>query len=619
MDALKGYASEGTEEHWPSLSSSSSNSEGDDAYIRPATGTPNHVLSDAECRARTIEWSSLIQPSQPRCRVDPTPPIPQRSKKRTRFLPNPAGSPEAVIPQSEHVDQRTLPPRENHSSASAPHNSEPTPVHHSERLFTRSVRADIPPGAAPQAPFFQPHALPPAALGPPGTVPYTVNNYYFYGGMHNTHFAGFNAIPSTPFVVNQPSNRIFRAPSHPASESSNVLNTAATTPTTAQATLHTTPIQQILDAQSLRRPQDNAHRTGPSQSVAAQNTDENTRSGDFNATNSIAPPSSQTDWDPFPNGNFERDFTWDEFARTGELMVHWACEPVGAPKKGKGSALAERWQDGRRTRRKCHGIIECNGCKRLVRPQTRLAQVTKQASQRCKCGNTLTHKRCGVVSELWKYKHGVHYINGGYHNHERPARTLHVTTDEQEQFTSLVSEHPDVKPLALLVGIPTLHGPGRSASNISSVYLNKDRIRADRRMLKAARPQGGDAFIQQFQQFEEENPQHVLLSQIGAQTVISIQTPFMREQLINIDVDEPINGLVTDAAHDFWLNKNALLIISSTYCFELQCWVPGLVSYSNGASAEHYELHFFALMKGLASEAKERNYLVNDDLFRTVC
>jgi hypothetical protein len=93
----------------------------------------------------------------------------------------------------------------------------------------------------------------------------------------------------------------------------------------------------------------------------------------------------------------------------------------------------------------------------------------------------------------------------------------------------------------------------------------------------------------------------------------------MRSQLVKDDIlDGPVNGMVSDAAHGWWKNRKALLMISSTYCPVLHCWVPGVVSYTNGASRNHFAAHFLALLQSIALEAERRGISVTDDLFKNV-
>lgn len=125
--------------------------------------------------------------------------------------------------------------------------------------------------------------------------------------------------------------------------------------------------------------------------------------------------------------------------------------------------------------------------------------------------------------------------------------------------------------------------------------------------------------IAQFAAFDNEHPGFKIFSTIGEVTVISLQSPLMRKQLLKDKALGENNGMVNDAAHGWWKDRNALLIITSTYCPELFCWVPGVFSYSNGASAEHYKYHFRAVFKSISQEAKERSIPISDSLFAGVC
>ncbi|TFK35257.1 hypothetical protein BDQ12DRAFT_668748 [Crucibulum laeve] len=109
-----------------------------------------------------------------------------------------------------------------------------------------------------------------------------------------------------------------------------------------------------------------------------------------------------------------------------------------------------------------------------------------------------------------------------------------------------------------------------------------------------------------FAKFSAEHKGFVIHSKLDEVTVISLQTPFMRSQLIkDYILDEPVNGLVSDAAHGWWRD-------------ELLCWVPGVFSYSNGASAEHYKYHFLAVFYSMASEASDRQFEIFDRMFAGV-
>ena len=112
----------------------------------------------------------------------------------------------------------------------------------------------------------------------------------------------------------------------------------------------------------------------------------------------------------------------------------------------------------------------------------------------------------------------------------------------------------------------------------------------------------------------------VIYSQLGPITVICLQTAFMASQLVKGDLicTGPVNGFVNDAAHGWWRERNSLLVVTSVYCPELMCWVPGLFSYTNGASAEHHKIHFLALRQGIAHEAETQALEIIDRFFAGV-
>ncbi|KAJ6484866.1 hypothetical protein C8R45DRAFT_1147891, partial [Mycena sanguinolenta] len=328
------------------------------------------------------------------------------------------------------------------------------------------------------------------------------------------------------------------------------------------------------------------------------------------------------EWDGWPDGNFTSTFPLDFVEAHDNLRIHWACEILGGTTGG--SVHSETWKDGKITRRKCQGIIECTSstCNILVRPQTRTAGIHKQLSKACSCGGALIHHPCGVVSTLHTYKHGVRYDNGGDHLHARPTVRLHMSKKENNEFSKIVEHNPTAGPLKLLVGPPGINGPGASVANITPLLSNAERIRYERRkILKGTRRQ--ENFTKEFEKFQAQHPDFIREAQFGEVTVIVMQTPFMASKLIKVVTgEEAINGIVSDAAHRFWLEKNGLLIVSSTFTLncntDLKCWVPGIMSYANGGTAEHYRIHFYHLFLGMASECDRRQIEVTDDMFANV-
>lgn len=259
-------------------------------------------------------------------------------------------------------------------------------------------------------------------------------------------------------------------------------------------------------------------------------------------------------------------------------------------------------------------------CHRVTRPKVDAARLDAQKHEACECQANLVYQACGVRSVRWNWRGGTHYQHEGIHHHARPP-PIHATIEEAERFATLVKQNPKSGPLELLVGAPTFQGPGKSVADISDIYINAERVSKERLKIKQG-PDGlasGDAFIAAFAEFDLNHPAFLVSEVFGAVTVISFQTPLMVSQLIHDTIlDQPVNGLVNDAAHGWWKEQNSLLMITSAYSPELRCWVPGLFSYTNGATANHYMHHFTTLMETMALEAERRGIGVDDRLFAGV-
>ncbi|KAJ7771904.1 hypothetical protein B0H14DRAFT_2402183, partial [Mycena olivaceomarginata] len=302
------------------------------------------------------------------------------------------------------------------------------------------------------------------------------------------------------------------------------------------------------------------------------------------------------EWDGWPDGDFfSALFSMSFVEKHDNLHVHWATQILGGR---AGDTDAAVWKDGKLTRRQCQGIIQCESvdCSVVTCPQTRKAGVENQLSKLCICGSRLVHLACKVRSTLHTFSGGVYYQNGGTHNHPRP--------------------------LKLVVGRPTASGPAQSVTKISPLLVNADRVKYERqKVLRGSGGHGGDHFLSEFAKIEASNPNFIRSSQFGLVSVIVMQTPFLASRLIKaVSIDtEAVNGIVSDAAHGFWADRNSILIISSTYePVYLQCWVPGLISYSNGGTAEHYRIHFFQLFLSMAEESRQRAIELIDDMLANV-
>ncbi|KAI0737390.1 hypothetical protein C8Q80DRAFT_1125393 [Daedaleopsis nitida] len=157
-----------------------------------------------------------------------------------------------------------------------------------------------------------------------------------------------------------------------------------------------------------------------------------------------------------------------------------------------------------------------------------------------------------------------------------------------------------------------------SATDISPVFHNKDRISHEVkkvRMKDAARNGASDFNIKTFSEFCNDYPGLIIHSVMREVVVISMQQPLMLSELVKetCNTSEPVNGVVSDAAHGFWKQRNCLLIISSAYSSTLRCWVPGVLSCANGATTEHYRHHFLALFQSIARERRNRSWDTSRD------
>ena len=321
-------------------------------------------------------------------------------------------------------------------------------------------------------------------------------------------------------------------------------------------------------------------------------------------------------WDGWPDGDFEQDFTHNEVEAIGGLTVHWTCEASGGM---TGSEDAETWQEGRKLLRRCRGIIACNNeCGLIIRSKVKKRDIDRQLSKDCECGGKLTRKLCGATHTLSTFKHGVHFVHKGTHNHSRPTHILHLTKDQRHEFEAIVQQSPASGPAQLLVGSRSLGGPGRPVSDISSVLVNKDRVGYE---LKKIRERGKPGYgvdglsVSEFAEFDKTNPGFVVSCTLGEVSVISMQQPLMLAELVKETriESEAVNGIVSDAAHGFWKQRNCLLVISSAYSPRLKSWIPGILSFTNGATSAHYRQHFLALFKSISRERERRNWDTSSD------
>lgn len=336
--------------------------------------------------------------------------------------------------------------------------------------------------------------------------------------------------------------------------------------------------------------------------------------------------SAGAQWDPWPDGDFTQELTSSEFQQTLQCMVHWSYETSGS---SRGSEYSETVDKGRKSFRRCNGIIRCDNpdCSRILRPFAKTAGREKQLACSCECksGARLQHFTCQARWIITTMAHGRrHFEHRGHHSHSRLTHQLHLSGQERAEFEALVLANPTAGPLELCVGPRNLKGTGKSAADIALPLLNKDRIKVERNQIRRGSKgdlKSLDASLVEFEEFCAEEDFVIQHPTIGPVSVISMQTAAMRSELIKdapIE-DDAVNGIVTDAAHGFWQESKMLLLISSSYSSVLQMWMPVLISYMNGASADHYHHHFLALFRSIRDRANACGVKLTDSLFRNVC
>ncbi|THU80591.1 hypothetical protein K435DRAFT_636133, partial [Dendrothele bispora CBS 962.96] len=77
-------------------------------------------------------------------------------------------------------------------------------------------------------------------------------------------------------------------------------------------------------------------------------------------------------------------------------------------------------------------------------------------------------------------------------------------------------------------------------------------------------------------------------------------------------------GLLTDGAHKFWSAPNSILIITSAFSPITNMWVPGMFSFADGATTNHYKYHFVAVFQSLAQAALTKGIKITDEMFAIV-
>jgi hypothetical protein len=286
----------------------------------------------------------------------------------------------------------------------------------------------------------------------------------------------------------------------------------------------------------------------------------------------------------------------------------------------------------------CQGVIRCsNDCGQISRPKIDPRAQSQQLSDPCAgCQADLTHDLCGSVSWLLVYgqkgddltTRKYLYINGPLHNHARFAHVPRTVALEEKKWKKSSRYHTlNTTPSQAMVGKETANGYIGAAPDCGQKFQSQAYVGHRLHKDKEKSGKGKNTGFGHFKWLRNWKSQHatVLCRDYTGEgvTVISVQTSWMREQAIPRQAvaseNNPVAGLLSDAAHKFFADSSAHLIVTSTFSPLIQKWVPVLFSYADGATATHYKLHFTTLIEGIALLASERELPVTDDLFLMVC
>ncbi|KZV89850.1 hypothetical protein EXIGLDRAFT_136981 [Exidia glandulosa HHB12029] len=361
------------------------------------------------------------------------------------------------------------------------------------------------------------------------------------------------------------------------------------------------------------------YRQAPSQPSTAAPSQSRTKNpqkhSDPAGTATLSPVSP---WNHWPDGYIQCDIALEAKQLP---LVHWSHRQRGGSKKG--SESAESAADGKPKVFDCLGCVQCSNPECAWRDRVRTRSKSRSCQDTCgECGSQAILAECDARWTFTVYAGGnrAQFIHEGRHTHPR-HREQHLTAIEEQQLSDRVELHPNAAPLAHIAGIPTLSGSLSSVGDIAPILLNPDRLRYHTNKIKRHASTkdrtSGQHFLTDMKEFDQQYPGLLVNTKIGAATVFCMQSAFMRDlALRDKRLPGPLNAHVTDACHGFWRAKNDVLIISSAYSERLRCWMPIVLSYSDGQTAEHYAAHFEAYFDGLAAQAEVDNVIISDDLFR---
>ncbi|KAF9060861.1 hypothetical protein BDP27DRAFT_1429567 [Rhodocollybia butyracea] len=340
-------------------------------------------------------------------------------------------------------------------------------------------------------------------------------------------------------------------------------------------------------------------------------------------------------WPAWPNHPFTVDVPHQYYEHNKKLQVLWATQ-TSSYNGTKGSFNSSTMQGGRVSHRTCLGVLSCdnNDCSIVMRPVTGGQSKIFSQLQRlgeCSCGGQRKHIPCG--SRSWLIQWGqegdnittrkYRYVNGPAHTHSRFPNPARTTSAEDKRFREAYEQHPRTTATKMMVGVPTPTGftPGAAEHGLKFANPAYTSYRTRREKQKDGNgPTSAFGHFAKLKEWKKQNPT-VTCEEFTTPKVscISIQTPWMRSQALgDLSNDEPVNGLVSDAAHKYWESPDGKLIVTSIFSPLILKWVPVLFTYSDGTTADHYEYHFLFLIRSIVQGAMHRGVNIEEALFAMV-
>ncbi|KAJ7033591.1 hypothetical protein C8F04DRAFT_1353861 [Mycena alexandri] len=279
-------------------------------------------------------------------------------------------------------------------------------------------------------------------------------------------------------------------------------------------------------------------------------------------------------WNPWPDGTWETTYTREYFEQC-QFSIHWACEK-----------------------------------KEMVR--------TLFACVRGMLGESVRLRRGAPAVSHYDIIDATSKSNIG---------SIGMAPISGIRFENVVNEHPRMGPAQLLAGRPAVDGPGPSVADISSVFLNPHRIQYERRkILNPENKVRDQRFLPKLERFQEKHADWTVgVHWEDKVNVIVLQSPWQRRIGLKDQIkSEAVNGVVSDACHDYFTGHNNLLFLSSTFepihlksGMARKLW-DSLPATTNGAESMHNRIYkmigrrntLFYGLEGLIriAETFERSY-----------